>query len=138
MKAIRSQSRPGHSRIVDLGSFRKKSTSQAHNLICACVEGWHVIPFAEISHCSAESNYVKIHFGPGNSVLASKTLRAVEGLLPGACFVKCHQSHLVAIDRIRLVKNQSLFLETGIELPIARNRKNAIKEAILQLGVRLE
>ena len=126
------------SRIIPLPGPAKVKAPGVTALICPCTEGWHVIPFDEISHCTAEGNYVRIYFGKAESVVASKTLRSVEELLPRSTFVKCHQSHLVATQRIRLMTNLELTLENGTRLPISRNRKSHVREALLTFGVRLE
>lgn len=125
-------------RILRMYPDRPVASHHPENLICPCAEGWHVIPVNEISHCSAEGNYVSIFFGQSQSVLASKTLRSVEQLLPLSAFVKCHQSHLVAIRQIRLLTNQELILVNAQRLPVSRTGKARVKEAVLRTGVRLE
>jgi len=114
------------------------ANSRFRNLICADAKGWHIIPFDDISHCTAHGSYATVFFNNEQSVLISKTLSALESLLPTAQFVRVHQSHIVALERIRMFSGNEIQLGTGHNIPVSRSRMQALKELILNTGARLE
>ena len=49
--------------------------------------------------------------------------------VPPGCFIHCHQSFWVNLDKITGMKAESFVLDTGEEIPISRSRKKEAKEA---------
>jgi len=125
------------SRVIPLNSDLYTRSSEQDNLICTCADGLYVIPIQDISHCTAESNYVRIYFGRDQSVMASKTLQAVERCLPKQRFVRTHQSHLVSVDRISFLGSQEMVLTSGQRIPVSRSRRNVLRDLVFRNGIRL-
>lgn len=138
MSARKHSTHPASATMIRMHAHHQTESLFPENLICSCTEGWYVIPVSEISHCTAEGNYVRVYFGTNQSVLASKTLRTVEQLLPKSGFVKPHQSHIVALDQIRFLGGHELVMKNGERIPVSRSSRPGVKHALLLKGVRLE
>ncbi len=97
------------------------------------------IEFVEISkiiRCQAEGNYTKIYIEDENPVIVSQTLKEYDELLSENHFIRSHQSHLVNKDSIKSYIKQDggyLKLKDGTSIPISRQRKDMILEALKQL-----
>ena len=90
-------------------------------------EGLEFIPVEEIIYCEADNNYTYIHKKMGDSLLLSKTLKEVEGLLFNHSFFRIHQSYLINLKHLRkYIRGQGGFvvLSNHKELPVARSKKD--------------
>ena len=86
-----------------------------------------------VVHARADDNYTELHLTDGKRILISRTLKDVERELPGDRFLRIHQSHLVAIDKVvRYVRGQGgyVVLSTGSEIPVSRARKDVLLRAL--------
>jgi two-component system LytT family response regulator len=83
---------------------------------------WH-----EIIHCIADSNYTKVILKDQSSFMVSKTLASVESILPSTQFIRVHQSHVIRLDLIRIIRTHELILVTGDTVPISRAGRKLIK-----------
>lgn len=86
-------------------------------------DGMHLLHLSDILRCNAESNYCYIHVRDGRKILVSKTLKAIESLLPASRFFRIHQSHLVAMDEVSVVHQDEVQMDNGIRLPLSRARR---------------
>jgi two-component system, LytTR family, response regulator len=90
-------------------------------------EGLEFIPVEEIVYCAADNNYTYIHKTSGGSLLLSKTLKEVEGMLSNHSFLRIHQSYLINLKHLRkYIRGQGGFvvLSNKKELPVARSKKD--------------
>jgi two-component system LytT family response regulator len=86
-----------------------------------------------ILYCEAQSNYVKIHTIDGRSILVSKTLKAVEEMLPKESYFRIHKSFLVNLNFIfQYDKSMGFFVEmsNSIKLPVSVRNNTALINAI--------
>ena len=87
----------------------------------------------QIIRCESNNNYCYFYLDNGEKLLISKPMYEYEPLLSPYGFVRCHQSHLV---NKRFVKSwihkdgNFLLLENGATIPVSRNRKEAVLEAL--------
>ena len=86
-------------------------------------EGMHLIHWSDIIHCIAESNYCRIALKGGRTLLVSKTLKTVESILPQSRFFRIHQSHVVSMDEISILRHDEILLTNGERLPVSRSRR---------------
>ena len=95
----------------------------------SCRRITHEMNIAEISHLHAWSNYTFIHHNE-KKVLSAKTLRFYHMQLDNDLFIRPHQSYSVNINHISHVnfRTSTIFLKSGIEIPISRARKKVVKE----------
>lgn len=98
-------------------------TSVRSHLAINTSEGMYILDQQEIIRCTAESNYCSIHYGNNHQLLASKTLKSIQGLLDEMFFVRIHQSHLVRTSAIRVIRKDKVVLRNGESLPLSRAQR---------------
>lgn len=96
-------------------------------------DGMHIIPTAEIIFCQAEGNYTLIVCTSGKELLVSKSIRRLADSLSDLTFVRIHQSYLLNLSMIRLIRKGSAVLTSGKELPVARRQIQPLKSRISKL-----
>ncbi|TVQ42081.1 MAG: DNA-binding response regulator [Saprospirales bacterium] len=92
-------------------------------------EGLEFIPVDEIIYCEADNNYTYIHKSGGDSLLLSKTLKEVEGMLSNHSFFRIHQSFLINMKHLRkYVRGQGgyVVMSNKKDLPVARSKKDGL------------
>ena len=140
MKAFKVSNQTSHKeaqgRLVQMYPDKAKRQQQEF-LICPSVDGMHRVRISSISHCQAEGNYARIFIRGGGSILLSKALGSLDESLPGTMFIRVHQSYLVARKCILRFNPKAILLDCGVEIPVARSRKNEVKEAFLMQGLRI-
>ena len=81
-----------------------------------------VVNVAEIIYISAAKNYVEVHTATG-SFLHRTSMDALEAALDPALFVRIHRSTIVALDRVREVRNhrpkRSVLVNHDCELAVS-------------------
>lgn len=94
----------------------------------ATIYGLEFIKHDEISYCEARKNYTIIYKQNGDYVTLTKTLGAVEDILPKEQFARLHQSFLVNMKEIqRYIRTESkIVLRSGKELSVSIRRKNLL------------
>ena len=93
------------------------------------LEGLEFVEVNKITHCQSDSNYTRLFLADGESVLISKTLKEVESMLQDHPFYRVHHSylvHLVFIKRYLRGKGGNLVLKNGVNIPVARSRKDEL------------
>jgi two-component system LytT family response regulator len=87
----------------------------------------------EIIRCQSSNNYTTFFLTDSEKILVSKPIFEFEELLQAYGFIRCHQSHLVNIKYVKSwVKEDGgyLILTDKSEIPVSRQRREAIKEAL--------
>lgn len=86
-----------------------------------------------ILFCKSDNNYTTFYLKNTQKHISSKPIFEYEELLSTHGFIRCHQSYLVNSIFIKSwikVDGDRLLLEGEHEIPISRNRKEKVKEAI--------
>jgi two-component system LytT family response regulator len=86
-----------------------------------------------ILFCKSDNNYTTFYLKNGQKHISSKPIFEYEELLSTRGFIRCHQSYLVNSIFIKSwikVDGDRLLMEGEHEIPIARNRKEKVKQAI--------
>lgn len=104
-----------------------------NNVICIPNQnGFEYIPINEIEYLEADGSYVTIYCVNKKSKTVSKNLKYFEtALIDFDNFIRPHRSFIVNKDFItNYIKSDGgfLILKSDIEIPIARERKQAIQE----------
>lgn len=89
--------------------------------------GIDFVKYNSIIFLEAQNNYTKIHLIDGTSIIASKTLKYFEELLPSELFFRIHKTYLVNMNFVkRFFKIDDFLVEltTGAKLPISLRKKN--------------
>jgi two-component system, LytTR family, response regulator len=91
------------------------------------------VPTNSIIRCESSNNYTTFYLSNKEKLVVSKPIYVYEELLNDYGFIRCHQSHLVNKSFIKSwVKTDSgyLLLEDGMQVPISKNKREAIKKAL--------
>jgi two-component system LytT family response regulator len=86
-----------------------------------------------ILFCKADNNYTVFHLQNKEKHISSKPIFEYEELLNTHGFIRCHQSYLVNSLFIKSwirVDGDRLLIHGGHEIPISRNNKEKVKQAI--------
>jgi two-component system, LytTR family, response regulator len=89
-----------------------------------------------IVFCESEGNYTKVYCGNKPAELFTKSLKEFEELLSDASFYRTHQSYLVNLKYVvKYIKSDGgeLLMTNGKTLPISRQKKNEVLEALAAL-----
>lgn len=86
-----------------------------------------------ILFCKSDNNYTVLYLQNNQKLTSSKPIFEYEELLSTHGFIRCHQSYLVNSAFIKSwirVDGDRLLMEEGHEIPISRNSKEKVKQAI--------
>jgi len=87
----------------------------------------------DIVRCESSNNYTTFFLADNESLLVCKPIYEYAEILKDYGFIRCHQSHLVNKKFIKSWKKEQgdhLLLNNGAEVPISRNKKDAVKMAL--------
>lgn len=108
----------------------------AHKKLAISTEtGIEFVKFNSIIYLEAQNNYTKINLLDGTSIIASKTLKTFDELLPTELFFRIHKSYLINMNFVkRFFKIDDFLVEltTGEKLPLSYRKKNEFISAITQ------
>lgn len=96
-------------------------------------EGIQFINLNDIIYMEAQSNYTIIYLAESHKLIASKTLKHFEDLLPNPMFIRIHQSYLVNKNKVVKYLNGDggqVIMINGDRLDVARRKKDDFLEAI--------
>jgi len=91
------------------------------------------VKVSEIIRCEASNNYTLFYLQSGEKVLVCKTLKEFAELLQPYNFIRTHQSHLVNLYFVKSFLKEdggSLFLNDHTKIPISRQSRDLVKEAL--------
>lgn len=86
-----------------------------------------------IFFCKSDNNYTIFYVQGNQKYVSSKPIFEYEELLSGHGFIRCHQSYLVNRSFIKSwvrIDGDTLLLEGGHKVPISRNSKEKVRQAI--------
>ena len=105
-----------------------ESTLHEEKTMCLSVkdsECEHIIQINSIKWIKGEREYCIIYMANRN-LLVSKTMLAIQQLLPEGRFVRIHKSYIVNMDYATVRKGNFLYMD-GEPIPIGRGYKKNIK-----------
>lgn len=88
------------------------------------------VPCNEILYCESEGNYTTVFSNDDKKIVASKTLKDIEGMLPIENFIRVHRSFLVNrnyIFEFNKIKNE-IILKGGVSIPVSKGKKQELLE----------
>lgn len=97
------------------------------------LNGIELVPYQEIVFCKSDSNYCELKLTNNRKIIASKTLKYFEEMLPASQFIRIHKSYLVNIQQIKkyLKRNGGeLVMSNNDVLPVSRNHHTEILKLI--------
>ncbi len=104
---------------------------EPNSTLCIPVQGGsEYLPIQEILYLEADGSYVRVKFVNGKEKVVSKNLKYFEfSLEESSFFVRCHRSYLVNMQHLAFHSKSNggwLKLKNGSEIPISRERKQAV------------
>ena len=113
--------------------LHQQQNKDEHRIALATQKETRFLYTRQIIRCESDNNYCYFFLDNGEKLLISRPMYEYEPLLSPYGFVRCHQSHLV---NKRFVKSwvredgNFLLLDNGVTIPVSRNRKDAVLEAL--------
>ena len=96
-------------------------------------DAMHFFQLDEITRLEANSNYTYLHFVNGTKMLASKTLKEFEELLPSKQFFRVHHSSIINLKYVKkYLKSDGGYIEMtdGTIVDISRRKKDDFLEIV--------
>ena len=103
------------------------SKTQEEKIAVPTGEGLEFIPIKTIVHIESSSNYCKLFFTNGKSLLVTKLLKDFEDMLVPYNFFRIHNSHLINLVYIKKYirgEGGQVVMEDGTVLDVARRKKD--------------
>jgi len=97
--------------------------------------GIEFVKYNSIIFLEAQNNYTKINLIDGTSIIASKTLKYFEELLPSQLFFRIHKTYLINMNFVKRffkIDDFQIELTTGDKLPVSLRKKESFLNAIVQ------
>jgi two-component system LytT family response regulator len=95
--------------------------------------GQRYIDPTDIEYLMADGSYTEIYLQNNEKVLVSKKLKDLEEQLLSTTFMRVHRSYLINLTQVEALireTNTRLRMKSGAIIPVARNSKEALKEAL--------
>jgi two-component system LytT family response regulator len=91
----------------------------------------------DIDYITASGPYAELHVG-GETHLIRERMQALEERLDRDRFFRVHRSAIVQLDRVESLRRQDgevvVHLRSGVELPVARNRREELERKLARSG----
>lgn len=88
------------------------------------------LPIGDILYIKSENIYLSL-VTANESHLIRKKLKEILPLLPSSMFCQIHRSYVVNLQKIISYTGKAVTMEDQAVLPVSRNRREALKEAII-------
>jgi two-component system LytT family response regulator len=110
-----------------------QSIQSLNKLAIPTLERFLFFDIGHIIHLEAQSNYTAIYFTDHPKLIASKTLKDFEDMLPPEIFFRPHHSHIINLNFIkRYIKGDGgqIEMQNGNYVTVARRKKEEFLKAI--------
>lgn len=110
-----------------------QSLHTLNKLAIPTLEGYLFFDISHIVHLEAQSNYTAIYFTDYPKLIASRTLKDFEDLLPPDVFFRPHHSHIINLNYIkRYIKGDGgqIEMQNGNFVTVARRKKEEFLKTI--------
>lgn len=117
--------------LIDL--LKQGSIKEEQRLALSSVKETRFVQTGNIIRCESQNSYTVFYLNNKEKILVSKPIFEYEELLKNYGFIRCHQSHLVNKKFIKSWwKNDGdyLLLEDGAEVPVSRQKRIHVKNAL--------
>lgn len=99
------------------------------HIAISSTEGISYVEIANIVHVKGSGNYSTFTLLDEEKIMASKSLKHFESLLPTNQFFRSHQSHLINVHHVKKILIQDgnvIELKNGDTVPLVRHRKEEL------------
>ncbi len=87
------------------------------------------ISISEILYIEGLADYLKIHFENGKMILTRMTMKGMLSKLPTSEFIRVHRSFIIPINKIKAVRNKTIYLHEDQEIPIGASYEEDFSKA---------
>jgi two-component system LytT family response regulator len=94
-------------------------------------KGFTLIDYKDIIWLEASDNYTNLFLNTGKKIVASKTLKEFEAILPTTVFFRIHRSSLINIDYIKEYSNAeggTIIMTDGTSIQVSKARSQEFSE----------
>jgi two-component system LytT family response regulator len=98
-------------------------------------EGLRFVLVSAIIRLEAKSNYTQLFCSDGARILATKTIKEYEELLPDSIFFRTHNSHIINLQKIQKYQKGRggyVVMEDGASVEIASRRREEFLGKLLK------
>ncbi|MBS1743706.1 MAG: response regulator transcription factor [Bacteroidetes bacterium] len=109
-----------------LNNFKSQQTNLT-KIAIPTMDGFVFLNVEDIIRCEANGAYTFIYSVKNEKVIASKSIKEYEELLPATNFCRIHNSHLVNLNRIKKYskgRGGTIIMEDGAILEVASRRRD--------------
>ncbi|WP_338768804.1 LytTR family DNA-binding domain-containing protein [Bernardetia sp. ABR2-2B] len=111
--------------------YQKKKLTLEDMISISSVDFIQMVGLKDIIFCESDSSYTKIHLQNNTMIIASKTLKFYEEVLPSEYFLRCHQSFLVNKFHIdKYLKTGYILLKNGKNISVSVRRKEYVLNSL--------
>jgi len=99
------------------------------------VDGLIFINLREVVRLEAKSNYTQINLENGEVLMATRTIKDYEDILPETLFCRIHNSHIINLQKIEKYhkgRGGYVVLEDGSEIEVAIRRRQEFLRRLLK------
>ncbi|MEX0982308.1 MAG: LytTR family DNA-binding domain-containing protein [Bacteroidales bacterium] len=92
-----------------------------------------MIVVQEVIRLQAESNYTRLFFRNGDTIMVTKTLVEFEDLFEGLDFLRVHKTHLINVSYAKSLQKQHdwmIHMEGGTVVPVSRRRRAIVSQRL--------
>ncbi|MBM6774564.1 LytR/AlgR family response regulator transcription factor [Olsenella profusa] len=111
-------------------ALRAIKKSSGRSVIVPTEEGMRVVPLSAIVYVEVTGHRLSYHLESGEVIETRGSLSQVEEELAGAPVIRIAKSCLANMDKIQILRPQSLQMVTGEQLSISRTRKCEVTDAV--------
>jgi len=89
----------------------------------------NIMNAGKIIRVEAHSNYSRIYFADGSTLVLAKVLQWFEDFLPDEMFIRVHRSHLINKQFVTAIKGRkikTILLNNGENVVVSRRRKRMV------------
>lgn len=98
-------------------------------VIVRTADGLRRIPVETLRYVETRGRGSRLFLDSG-PVDAANSLQELEAALRTAGFFRCHQSFLICLGRVELIRRYEVTLQGGIRLPVSKSRYNETRRAL--------
>jgi two-component system, LytTR family, response regulator len=99
------------------------------------IEGLIFINLRDVVRLEAKSSYTQINLENGDTVMATRTIKEYEDILPEGLFCRIHNSHIINLQKIEKYhkgRGGYVILEDGSEIEVATRRRQEFMRRLLK------
>lgn len=95
-----------------------------------------IVNVIDLVRIEAQSNYSKLFFADGRTLVVAKVLKKFEEQLDHCSFIRPHKTHLVNLQFVKSYEgkeHKSLVLKNGENIAVSRSKQRGVMKHLLSL-----